>query len=130
MEQPVRTPGDDHDEQAAPAPLPALRIGVAGGVVGILCCVGPTVLAAVGVVGAGTAYVWATDLYAGYAWWFRAAGVATAGGLVWHALRRRGRCDVDGVRSVKARLGVIAVSGVATYAALYALTTWLGNRAV
>lgn len=34
------------------------------------------------------------------------------------------------MRPVKARLGAVAVSGLATYAALYALTTWVGNRAV
>src|SRR4051812_20350503 len=39
-------------------PLPVWRIGLAGGLVGILCCVGPTVLALLGVVSAGTAFVW------------------------------------------------------------------------
>ena len=37
------------------------------GLTGIMCCVGPTVLAMVGVVGAGTAYAWANTLYDGYA---------------------------------------------------------------
>jgi len=37
-----------------------------------LCCVGPTVLALHGVVSTGTALVWATDLYGGCPWWFRA----------------------------------------------------------
>jgi hypothetical protein len=40
------------------------------------------VLALLGVVSAGTAFVWATDLYDGYAWWFRLAGALVLGGLV------------------------------------------------
>ncbi|HEY9524415.1 MAG TPA: hypothetical protein VIR33_14340 [Thermopolyspora sp.] len=44
-----------------------MRVGVAGGLVGMLCCLGPTALALIGVVGAGTAYAWASTLYGGYA---------------------------------------------------------------
>lgn len=61
---------------------------------GVLCCVGPAVLALFGVVGAGTAFVWATTLYDGYPWWFRLASLGLTALLV--------------------------------YAALYAVTTWLG----
>jgi lipoprotein signal peptidase len=106
-----------------------LRIGITGGLVGILCCVGPTVLALLGVVSAGTAFVWATDLYDNYAWWFRLAGLVVIVALVWFALRRRNQCTVAGLRRVWLRLtGTVAVA-VATYAALYALTTWLGTFA-
>ena len=56
--------------------LPSWRIGLAGGLIGIMCCVGPTILALLGSVSAGTAFVWATDLYDNYAWWFRLAGLA------------------------------------------------------
>ncbi|WP_231640830.1 hypothetical protein [Nocardiopsis sp. NRRL B-16309] len=102
---------------------------MAGGLVGMLCCVGPTVLALLGVVSAGTAFVWATDLYDGYAWWFRLAGLAVVIVLVWWSLRRRGQCSISGVRKVRWRLlGVLAVA-VATYGVLYAVTTWLGALA-
>ena len=60
-------PGDRTDR------LPAWRVGATGGLVGILCCVRPTVLALLGIVSAGTAFVWATELYDDYAWWFRLA---------------------------------------------------------
>lgn len=104
-------------------------IGLAGGTVGMLCCVGPTVLALFGVVGAGTAFSWATDLYAGYAWPFRLGGLAVMGGLVWWSLRRRQACSLAGMRHWRRRLlGGLAV-GIGTYAALYALTTWLGTFA-
>jgi len=110
-------------------PLGVWRIGVAGGVVGILCCVGPTVLTLLGIVSAATAFTWATDLYDGYAWWFRLAGLAVLGLLVWVALRRRAQCNVAGLRRVRGRLLVVLAIAVGTYAALYALTTWLGSFA-
>lgn len=109
--------------------LPMWRIGLTGGLVGILCCVGPTVLALVGVVSAGTAFAWATSLYGNHAWWFRLGGVAVLGLLVWWALRRRGQCSVAGLRRWRWHLlGVLAIA-VGTYVALYALTTWLGRFA-
>jgi len=107
--------------------VPVWRIGIAGGLVGILCCVGPTVLALLGVIGAGTAFAWATNLYEGYAWWFRLAGLGTLAGLVWLALRRQNTCSVAGAWRLRRRFaGVLAVA-VGTYTALYALTTWLGT---
>jgi hypothetical protein len=110
-------------------PLPVWRIGIAGGLTGILCCVGPTVLALLGVVSAGTAYAWATDIYDGYAWWFRLAGLAVLAGLAWWSLRRRNQCSIAGVRSVRTRLLAVLGVAVGTYAALYAVTTWLGTFA-
>jgi hypothetical protein len=104
-------------------------MGLAGGLVGILCCVGPTVLALLGIVSAGTAFAWATTLYDNYAWWFRLGGLAVLGGLVWWSLRRRNQCTVAGVRRWRwGLLGVLAVA-VGTYAVLYAVTTWLGTLA-
>jgi cytochrome c biogenesis protein CcdA len=109
--------------------LPVWRIGLAGGLVGILCCVGPTVLALLGLVSAGTAFVWATDLYAGYAWWFRLGGLAVLAGLVWLSLRRRNQCSVAGMRRWRWRLLAVLGIAVVTYGALYGLTTWLGTLA-
>jgi hypothetical protein len=109
--------------------LPAIRIGVAAGLTGIMCCVGPTVLALVGLVSAGTAFAWATDLYGGYAWWFRFGGLVVLVGLVVWALRRRGLCTLAGVRRVWPRLALALAVAVATYLLLYAGTTWLGTFA-
>jgi hypothetical protein len=39
------------DAKTTTRPLPAWRIGLSGGVVGILCCVGPTALALLGIIG-------------------------------------------------------------------------------
>lgn len=110
-------------------PLAVGRIGVLGGLTGILCCFGPTVLALLGVVGAGTAFVWANDLYDNYKWWFRLAGIAVMAVVVWWSLRRRQMCTLQGLRDVRSRLLLIVVVAVGTYVALYALTTWLGTFA-
>ena len=109
--------------------LPAVRIGLAAGITGLLCCIGPTVLALLSVVSAGTAFVWATDLYDGYAWWFRAGGLLLLVGLVAWALRRRNQCSLGGVRKVWPRLVLALGVAVATYTVLYAVTTWLGTFA-
>ncbi len=111
------------------APIPVWRVGIVGGLVGIMCCVGPTVLALLGIVSAGTAFVWATDLYDGYAWWFRLAGLAVMAVLVWVILKRRNMCSLRGAVSVRRRLAALLVIAIATYVSLYALTTWLGTFA-
>jgi chromate transport protein ChrA len=117
----------DDPEQARR--LPVWRIGILGGLVGILCCVGPTVLALLGVVSAGTAFVWATNLYDHDAWWFRLVGLAVTGLLVWLALRRRNQCSVTGMRRLRWRLLLTLAVAVGTYAVLYGVTTWLGTLA-
>lgn len=119
----------DQTAQTVRGRLPMWRMGLTGGVVGILCCVGPTVLALLGLVSAGTAFAWATDLYDGYAWWFRFAGLAVLVLLVWWSLRRRNECTVAGLRRRRWRLAGVLAIAVTTYAALYGLTTWLGTLA-
>jgi hypothetical protein len=109
--------------------LPVWRIGITGGAVGIVCCVGPAALALLGVVSAGTAFAWATSLYDNYAWWFRLGGLGVLGVLVWWSLRKRDQCSIAGVRRWRWRLGGVLAVAVGTYAALYGLTTWLGRFA-
>jgi hypothetical protein len=104
-------------------------MGMTGGLVGILCCVGPTVLALLGIVTAGTAFAWATNLYDSYAWWFRLGGLTVLSGLVWWSLRQRNQCSIAGLRRWRWRLLAVLAVAVGTYLALYALTTWLGTFA-
>lgn len=106
-----------------------MRIGVAAGLVGLVCCVGPTVLALLGVLSAGTDYLWANDLYAGYGWLFRGAGLLLLAALAGWSLRRRGQCRLAGARRAQIDLAVALVVAFGTYAALYAATTWLGTFA-
>ncbi len=105
------------------------RIGVTGGLVGILCCVGPTVLALLGIISAATAFVWANDLYDNYSWWFRLGGLVVLAVLVSWSLRRRDQCSIAGVRRWRWRLAGAFAIAVGTYVGLYALTTWLGTFA-
>jgi membrane associated rhomboid family serine protease len=65
----------------------------------MLCRVGRTVLTLVGMVGAGTAYAWAENLYGGYAWWFHLGGLVVTAGLVVWTLRRRRACSRDGAKA-------------------------------
>ncbi|MEV2278093.1 hypothetical protein AB0I72_21155 [Nocardiopsis sp. NPDC049922] len=122
-------PGNGTGAGTSRRPLAAVRIGLVSGLVGILCCVGPTVLALLGVVSAGTAFVWATDLYEGYAWWFRLAGLAVLSALVWWSLYRRRMCSLNGAREARGRIALALGIAVATYALLYGVTTWLGTFA-
>ncbi|QIS10578.1 hypothetical protein [Nocardia arthritidis] len=121
--RPTRRTGSRSDR------LAAWRIGLTAGLVGMLCCVGPTVLALLGIVSGATALAWADNLYDNYAWWFRLGGLAVLAGLVWWSLRRRNQCSIDGVRKLKWRLLTIAAIAVGTYAGLHAITTWLGTFA-
>lgn len=103
-----------------------MRIGVAAGLVSMLCCVGPTVLAVFGAISAATAYAWATELYDGYAWWFRLVGAALLVGLTVVAMRRRNQCHLTGVRRMWPKIVAAVAVALGTYVLLYALTTWLG----
>ena len=106
-----------------------LGIGALGGLVGISCCVSPVVLYLLGVASATEAVALGNRLYGEYAWYFRGAGLLVGGGAVALYLRRRNECDVHGARAQWRTIAAAAATGVVTYAALYALTTWLGSRA-
>lgn len=99
------------------------------GLTGLTCCVGPTVLALVGLVSAGTAFNWANDLYDGYAWLFRLGGLLLLVLLIAWSLRRRNQCSLRGARSNWRGLVLALAVAVVTYAVLDAVTTWLGGFA-
>lgn len=109
--------------------LPVWRIGIVGGLAGMLCCVGPTVLALLGILSAGTAFAWATSLYDQGAWLFRLGGLALIVALVWWSLRRQKQCTVTAVRRLRWRLLSVVVIAMGTYALLYGVTTSLGSLA-
>jgi hypothetical protein len=114
------------DSRVSPR-IPVLRIGALSGAVGMMCCVGPTMLALMGIVSGTTAYSWAANLYGGYAWWFRAVGLVTMGGLLLASLRRQQQCSLVGIRRVRSRLVTLLATAITTYGLLYAATTWLGH---
>jgi len=104
-----------------------LRIGTVGGLIGMMCCVGPTVLALLGIISAATAYSWAENLYGRYAWWFRAAGMLLMVGLVVASLRRPRQCSLRGIHRARRSLLRLMVAADAAYGTLYGVTTGLGQ---
>ncbi|OBJ45375.1 hypothetical protein A5630_14070 [Mycolicibacterium mucogenicum] len=122
-------PGQDPAATKPAESLPIWRIGITSGAFGLLCCVGPTVLALFGILSGATALAWGDKLYDHYAWWFRLGGLAMLAGLTAIALRRRNQCTIGGVRRWRWRLAATVAIAVGTYLALYALTTWLGTFA-
>lgn len=110
--------------------LPAIRIGLAGGLAAMLCCVGPTLLAIIGVATAATAYAWAATLYGTFAWAFRGFGLIVVIALVVLVLRRRRQCTLAGVQKARKSLLISVLVGGATYGVLYGVTTWLGSLAI
>lgn len=122
-------PGQQLAVTKADQALPIWRIGITSGAFGLLCCVGPTVLALFGIVSGATALAWGDKLYDHYAWWFRLGGLGMLAALTAIALRRRNHCTIGGVRRWRGRLAATVGIAVGTYVALYALTTWLGTFA-
>lgn len=103
--------------------------GATAGVLALLCCVGPTVAALLGFTSAAVAADLATDLYSDWGWAFKAVGIAFAAGALWLARRRARVCSAELKPNLKRFAVMLAVSGLATYSALYVLTTWLGALA-
>jgi len=103
-------------------------LGIGLGVVGLGCCVGPAVAALLGITTATVAVDLATDLYAQWGWAFKFAAASLAILAVLIARRTGSQCSVG-----KPRFGrftaALVFSAVATYALLYAGTSWLGGLA-
>lgn len=118
-------------ERAAEPHLPTTRRGlVAGlgtGILAIGCCVGPTVAALLGVMSVATASDLANDLYGEWGWAFKAAGIAAGIAILLQTRRRTRTCGVGGGRPLARFALVLTTTAVASYFALYAVTTWLGE---
>ena len=107
----------------------ALTLGVVAGLVGISCCVTPTVLALLGLASVSFAISLGNTLYYTYGWYFRGAAILLAAVGVVAQLRARNACTLRGARSQWALLVTVAGATVAVYVALYCLTTWLARTA-
>ena len=105
-----------------------IRFGLLAGAAAITCCVSPVVLVLLGIATAAQAVTLGDTLYYGYGcgWWFRAFGLAVAATAVAVHLRRRGRCTPAGARRSWRLLAALLAAGVATYAALFWFTKYLG----
>ena len=108
---------------------PGLKLGVLAGLVGIACCVGPTVLALLGLASVSFAISLSNTLYYEYGWYFRGAAVLLGALGVIGLLRGRKSCTLRGAREQWRLILTVAATMVVVYVALYWLTTWLGRAA-
>lgn len=114
---------------AALRPRRSALLGVLAGLIGIGCCVYPTVLVLVGLSSAAAAVDLGNVLFTRWGWAFRSAGVGFALVALWLQRRRARSCSVDAPPNLAKNALWIVVVGIVTYAAMYAITTWLGNLA-
>ena len=103
-----------------------IKFGLLSGLAGIMCCVSPVVLVLLGIATAAEAVTLGDTLYYGYAWFFRAFGLAVAATAVVLYLRRRRMCTLAGARRSWRLLAVLVVAGVGTYIGLFWFTKYLG----
>lgn len=106
-----------------------LKLGALAGLLGISCCVGPTVLALLGVISVLFAISLGTTLYYDYGWYFRGAAILFAAVGVLQTLKRRKSCSVRGAGAQWKLLLTMAVAMIVVYVALYWLTAYLASLA-
>jgi hypothetical protein len=106
-----------------------LILGSLAGLIGISCCVAPTILALLGLISASVAIGVGTTLYSEYGWSFRGAGLVFAVIGVGGLLSRRRSCSLGGARAEWRLLICTVLSMAVVYAGLYWLTTLLARAA-
>lgn len=122
---PARAP----EAPAAVRPRRSALLGAVAGLIGIGCCVYPVALVLLGLSTAVAAVDLASMLFEEWGWAFRSVGVAFASAALWAQRRRARACAVDARPSLARNAVWIVTVGVATYAAFYGFTTWLGSLA-
>jgi hypothetical protein len=104
-------------------------LGAIAGLIGIGCCVYPVALVLLGLSSAVAAVDLANVLFHEWGWAFKSAGAAFALAALWIQRRRARACPVDSRPGLPRNALWITAAGVATYAAFYGFTTWLGTLA-
>lgn len=110
-------------------PRRSVVLGAIAGLIGIGCCVYPVALVLFGLSSAVAAVDLANVLFHEWGWAFKSTGVAFALAALWIQRRRARTCQVDARPRLARNALWIAAAGVATYAAFYGFTTWLGSLA-
>ena len=114
---------------AAVRPRRSAFFGAIAGLIGIGCCVYPTVLVLLGLSSAAAAVDLANGLFDDWGWAFKLAGAAFALIALWIQRRRARACRAGARPTLRSNALWIAAIAVATYAVFYGLTTWLGSIA-
>jgi hypothetical protein len=105
------------------------RLGAIAGAIGLGCCLYPVVLVLLGLSTASAALDLGNRLLAEWGWAFKLSGVVFAAGALWAQHRRARACSADARPGLVRNAAVIAIVALLTYASLYGITTWLGQRA-
>lgn len=115
----------------------ALKVAAAAGLTGIICCVAPAVLFALGLAGGIWAISFADFFYEGTngvgAWVLRGLAVLVAVGGVVLYKRKQDQCSVDPKRKRRNLVlltVVVAVLGVGLLLTLDRLSAWYFNKAI
>jgi hypothetical protein len=113
------------DDVRAPTRTPSLRAGKLGafsGLAAIACCIYPVVLVLFGLASASEAIALGNRLYGIWGWVFKLAGAAFAVIGVIVQLRRRGQCNVQGVRRNRAYMLRVLLIALGVYWVVYGVT--------
>lgn len=104
-----------------------LKLGALAGLVGIACCVGPTVMVLLGLASVTFAISLGNTLYYQYGWYFRGAALVFAVAGTVFALRGRRSCSLRGAKEQWRLLATVAVGMVVVYVILYLVTSVLAR---
>ena len=135
----MHTRTDDESPDDAPPGLWAwsLKVAASVGLAGMICCVAPAVLFALGAMGGIYAisfadFFYAADGSAGLgAWGLRGLAVLVGIGGVWFYHRRQRQCSIDPARKRKnlaLLLLLVATLGTGAYLTFEEATTWYFNE--
>jgi hypothetical protein len=89
----------------------------------------PVVLVLLGLSTAAAAVDLGNRLFDEWGWAFKSAGVILAATAIWIQRRRARACGIEARPRLWRSILAVAAVGVATYGALYGVTTLLGNAA-
>jgi len=129
---------DESSDDEPPGPWAwSLKVAASAGLAGMICCVAPAVLFALGAMGGIYAisfadFFYAADGSAGLgAWSLRGLAVLVGIGGVWFYHRRQRRCSIDPTRKRKnlaLLLLLVATLGTGAYLTFEEATTWYFNE--
>jgi len=115
----------------------ALKVAAAAGLTGVVCCVAPAVIFALGLAGGVWAISFADFFYEGTggvgAWILRGVAVAIGAGGIWMFKRKQDQCSVDPRRKRKNLILMsvtVVVLGVAFVVTLDRVSSWYFNNRI
>ena len=103
-----------------------IKIGVASGIISLLCCVSPIFLVLLGLSSITGAIALGNFMFDNYKTYFISASILFFVGATIFKLKRKNQCSVSGIRKNQNMIITSAIIFVITYIFLYYFTTMLG----